>query len=159
LGQPSGKDYDRCVSFFRHLSQQLKSSIAEPELCRRSGDDAKINCLRDVKDVGNIVMMLATKSNDSERRLDTERYSSHVVDFLRRTSTESARCLEHVCLLPLPIYPFRTCQLRHRSTPFSTAVGGRVICYHLCRWLGSHQTFVQMNKKSTIHNLADRGVC
>jgi hypothetical protein len=97
---------------------RLSSSIAEPEVCRRSDDDAEINCLRDVKDVGNIMMTLMTKSNDSERSLDTERYSSRLVDFLRRTSTESARGLEHVCLLPLPTYIFRTYQLIYRSTVF-----------------------------------------
>jgi hypothetical protein len=101
LGQQRRKGYDRYVSILQEIPQLL-ITVAEPELCRRSCDDDKITGYRDVRDVGDLILTLVTKSNDSQRKPDPERYTLPLVDFLEQTLTESACHLKQVLPLPLP---------------------------------------------------------
>jgi len=108
------------------LSRLLRT-VAEPELCRRSSDGDRIARYHDVQDVGNIIMTLVTKSHDSERRPDPERYTLPLVDFLRQTLTESASRLEQVCHCHFPP-PVGAIHLIQLSTAFWLVAGDKVIC-------------------------------
>jgi len=118
---------------------QLLSTVAEPELCRRSSDDDKITGYRDVRDVGDLIMTLVTKSNDSERKPDPECYTLPLVDFLEQTLTRPASRLKQVCPCLFPPPP-ETRHLIQLSTTFWQTAGDRVIWCHW--WRQDRNSFI-----------------
>ncbi|KIW36455.1 uncharacterized protein PV06_11310 [Exophiala oligosperma] len=73
--------------------------LGEPEICQRNSHKGIPAANVDVQDLGNIIMTLVTKSNESERKPDPGRYTLQLVDFLKQTLTESASHLTQHGLL------------------------------------------------------------
>ncbi|ETN36727.1 uncharacterized protein HMPREF1541_09005 [Cyphellophora europaea CBS 101466] len=71
------------------VNPQGEVKIAGIEDCQREGDGPK-QCLHDIHQICDIVMYLATKTDDDDRRPDVTRYSSAVLDFVSPAPSATA---------------------------------------------------------------------